>query len=163
RVSLPLTALLTTLLAGVAAPPVGASAPTVALSALVVLLPGLGLTTALSELAVGHLVSGTARFSGAVMALVQLGLGVALGQRLLGALPAAGAACEAPLPDGSVWAATLLAGAAFAGLLRSRPVDAGWIVAAGLVAMAGARLGAGWLGPELGAGLGAFVVALGAN
>ena len=41
----------------------------VAISGLIVLLPGLGLTSAITELSTGHLVSGTARLAGAISVL----------------------------------------------------------------------------------------------
>jgi uncharacterized membrane protein YjjP (DUF1212 family) len=56
------------------------------LAGLIVLMPGLTLTTAISELATRNLASGTARISGAFMTLLGIVFGVALGTRLGSAL-----------------------------------------------------------------------------
>src|SRR5690606_24831027 len=48
---------------------------TVIISALIVLMPGLGLTNAVNELTSQHLVSGTARFAGAVATMIMLTVG----------------------------------------------------------------------------------------
>jgi uncharacterized membrane protein YjjB (DUF3815 family) len=52
----------------------------------VTLLPGLTLATAVSELSTRNLASGSARLIGAITTLVVLGLGVAIGERLIPAL-----------------------------------------------------------------------------
>jgi len=63
-----------------------ASLPVVSLAGLVALLPGLSLATAVSELSSRNLASGSARLVGALTTLVVLGLGVAIGERLIPAL-----------------------------------------------------------------------------
>ena len=57
---------------------------TATLGGLVVLLPGLTLTTALSELATRHLASGAARLSGAFITFLSIVFGVAFGNLFLG-------------------------------------------------------------------------------
>ncbi len=52
------------------------------LAGLVVLLPGLTFTVALTELSTRHLASGTARLSGALVVFLGLGFGLALGAKL---------------------------------------------------------------------------------
>jgi uncharacterized membrane protein YjjB (DUF3815 family) len=52
------------------------------LGGLIVLLPGLTLSAAMSELNAQHLVSGTARLTGAIMRFLVLMFGVALGSRV---------------------------------------------------------------------------------
>src|SRR5205085_11369279 len=54
----------------------------VIIAALIVLLPGLSLTVAMTELATRHLISGTARLMSAVIVLLELVVGVALGEHL---------------------------------------------------------------------------------
>jgi uncharacterized membrane protein YjjP (DUF1212 family) len=54
----------------------------VIISGLVILLPGLGLTIAMAELATANLVSGTARLTGAATIFIQLAFGSALGVEL---------------------------------------------------------------------------------
>ncbi len=130
----------------------------VTLAGLIVLLPGLALTTAMSELAARHLVAGTARFMGAILGFLSLGFGVALGAQLLRALPPLPEARPASLPDWTLFAALVVAPVSFTVLLRARRADLGWIVLAGALAFAGARLGTILFGPELGAFLGAFML-----
>ena len=137
----------------------------VTLAGVVTLLPGLGITTAMTELATRNLASGTARFSGALVQLIGLGFGVALGGRIVAAMP--GVAPPSPLavtpPFAMLAVAVVVAALAFAVLLQARPADMGWIVVSGAVAFGGARLGAHLIGPELGAFVGALLVGLGSN
>ena len=56
----------------------------VTLAGLIILLPGLRLTVALTELAVGHLSAGVARLSGAMVSLATLFVGVTLVWRMAG-------------------------------------------------------------------------------
>lgn len=137
---------------------------TITISGLIVLLPGLSLTTAISELSLRHLVAGTSRLMGAVMTFLQLGFGVALGRVLALALP------QVALPAGdhvrgwpTLVAVLLLAPASFAILMQARARDLGWVLLASTLAYAGMRQGAVWMGPELGAFVGAFVLAIVAN
>lgn len=135
------------------------------LAGVVTLLPGLGLTTAMVELASRHLASGTARFAGAAVTLIGLGFGLALGSRL-GAtwLPPARATGETvtwPFP--AIAVAVLVAALSFAVQLRVRKREIGWAVASGVIAFSGARVGAHLIGPEIGAFGGAFSVALASN
>lgn len=129
----------------------------VLLAAIVVLLPGLTVTTSMIELATAHLVSGTSRLMGAVVTFLQLGFGVALGQRLGELMPEAPVPSAAmPLPWWGDLAAALAAGAGLAVLLKIRRDDFGVVFLAVCVALVGSRVG-GWL---MGAELGAFVGAL---
>ncbi|MGE0322477.1 MAG: threonine/serine exporter ThrE family protein [Polyangiaceae bacterium] len=133
----------------------------ITVSALIVLVPGLTLTVAMSELATAHLMSGTARFAAAAVTFLQMGLGVGLGRelvhRLLGSTPVA--VGSAPLPGFAELAALVLAPFAFAVLFRARRRDIPLIALTSVLGFLGARAGAHLLGPELGAFVGAFVVA----
>jgi uncharacterized membrane protein YjjP (DUF1212 family) len=131
------------------------------LSGLIVLMPGLTITTAISELATRNLASGTLRLSGAFMTLLGIVFGVALGTRLGTAAFGASASIEPVLlPAWAGLAALLLAPLASGIILRADPRDLPWVVAAGLLGVAGGRLGAASLGVELGTFAGAFAVAL---
>ena len=131
------------------------------LAGLIVLLPGLLLTTAITELATRHLASGTLRMSSAFMTLLGIVFGVALGTRLgtmvfgapLSAVPAA-------LPGWAPIVAIVLASASSVVILRADPRDAPWIVAAGLLGVLAGRFGAAKLGQELGMFVAAFGVAM---
>ena len=151
-----------------AAPPLSVYIATVA--GLIVLLPGYTLTIALSELAAEHLSSGTARFAGALVTFLMIGLGVAIGSRLavatIGALVAAppGSAAAATIALGPpVWmqlAALLLAPLALSVLLRAPRTEIPWIVVIGTVGYFAGRLGAEMLEPEVGMFVGALAVGL---
>jgi len=131
------------------------------LAGLIVLMPGLLLTTAITELATRHLASGTLRMSSAFMTLLGIVFGVALGTRLgimlfgapLGALPAA-------LPAWVPLVAVVLASACSVVILRADPHDAPWIVAAGVLGVLAGRFGAAKLGQELGMFVASFGVAM---
>jgi uncharacterized membrane protein YjjP (DUF1212 family) len=56
----------------------------VIMSSLIVLIPGLGLTMAVTELSTDHLASGSARLSGALVTLLKLSLGVLIGTVIVG-------------------------------------------------------------------------------
>lgn len=60
-----------------------ANTGTVALAGIVTLLPGLALTTAMSELSARNLASGSARLMGAVTSLVVIAMGVAVGEAVV--------------------------------------------------------------------------------
>lgn len=163
RLFLVLGALLTGLLAQVLAWRSGGFIPQLAmLAGLIMLLPGLSLTIALNELATGNLVSGTARFAGALVVLLQLAFGVALGQKLGAFLhPAAGV--HLPGPGWLQWPCLLLAPMAITVLLKGRMRDLGWLWAVGLLAYGATLLGSKLFGPETGLGIGALVAGLGSN
>jgi uncharacterized membrane protein YjjP (DUF1212 family) len=130
------------------------------LGGLIVLLPGLTLTVAMTELATRNLASGTARISGAFMTFLAIAFGVALGNRIggaaFGSLPAM--AASAPLPEWTAVVAVVAAGLGFVVVLRAEPRDALWIVAIGALGVIGGRAGAATLGVELGTFAGALAV-----
>lgn len=134
------------------------------LAAIVVLLPGLTVTTAIIELATAHLVSGTSRLMGGVVTFLQIGFGVALGQKLGELLPQAEHVRAAP--EMGLWL-EILAPVVFAmgllPLLKVRKDDALVLLGAIAVATLGARLGGWLLGAELGAFVGALLVASAAH
>lgn len=135
------------------------------LSGLIVLIPGLTLTISMRELAAGHLACGTARFSGALLAFVAMGLGVALGTAMGELLPLAdaGAATSAVLPVWAEWAMLVMVAICFAVLFKAMPKDIIWMIAAGILAFWGSRGGAHLLGPQLGAFVGAALVCIASN
>ncbi len=134
------------------------------LASLIVLLPGLTLTVAMRELATRHLVSGTARLTGAVLIFFQLGFGVALGSQINRVLPPVlFSSTSAPLPDWTLWIALLIAPLTFTVLFNASRRDAGWIILACLLSFSGARAGAYLLGPELGVCIGAILMGAGSN
>jgi len=127
------------------------------LASLVYLLPGLALTLAMMELSTRNLIAGTSRFSGAMMVFLLLGFGVALGRRVDVVLPPAPPSVPVEaLPGWAIAPGLLVVALALAVLFRARRGDFPWILLAAVAAATGARAGALWLGPELGAFLGAL-------
>lgn len=139
--------------------------PTVTtVAAIVVLLPGLSFTTALAELAMRHLSSGSARLLGTLAVLLTMVVGVGIGDRL------------AELAFGRVtivsggelgWpfhiAALLATWVSYTILLRGTRSQAVWILLAVAIGYGGARLGRALLTPELGAFVGALLVTIAGN
>lgn len=151
------------------------------LAGLAVLLPGLMLTTALTELSAQHLSSGTARLMGALVVFLALGFGIALGARfggvvghlMGGAFPSLNidhsiattfvVPGTSDLPGWTEWLALLIAPLAFTVLLNAERRDAGIIVIASAMSYITARVAGNAVGEELGAFLGALVVSAGSN
>jgi len=97
---------------------------TVIIASLMALLPGLALTNAFSELTAQHLVSGTARISGALSTLLKLTVGVMVALAVLhviGVEPDIRAGHEQR--QWLEWAAVPCAALAFAVLFRTAPRD----------------------------------------
>ena len=93
---------------------------TVIIAALIVLLPGMALTNAMNELTSQHLVSGTARFAGAMSSLLKLTVGTMIAvtlAALFGIEPQVRAL--RPQPDWVEALALVLAAFAFAVLFRA--------------------------------------------
>lgn len=135
------------------------------LSGIIVLVPGLTLTVAMSELATRNLASGTARLMAAVMVFLEITVGMALAHQAAGLLwePGATASTGTSLP---AWLDPLVIGAAAAALtvlFRAAPRRMGWIFLGCLAAFYGSRVGSLLLGPELGVFVGAFAVTAGSN
>lgn len=164
RLLVPLGAFATAAIVGVLASFVEIVRPICIIASLIVLIPGMRLTSAMQELALGHLVSGTARMTGAILILMQMGLGVALGSRLVDALTSP-ALADAPtaLP---AWT-TVVAIAFFAFsctiLYLGRLRDFFTVLPMSFVAYFASRYGQMWLGPEVGAAIGALLLGIGAN
>lgn len=154
-------ALVTTLLAraiGLAGAPV--HEPILVLAGVIVLLPGFTLTVATLELATANVVSGTSRLVGGLSTLVQLAFGVALGRHFAELLPALAVQPPAESPEWLILAAHALAAFGFILLLKAAPRDIPAILLGAAASVAGMRLGRVWLGPELGAFLGALSIGI---
>src|SRR5690606_26414897 len=91
--------------------------------------------------------------------------GVALGGRLAAVLFGT-AAAPVPAPDPPAWTTVpaLVLGTLTVGVLfRARPQDTWWIVPTGFLSYAGVRWGVIYLGPELGAFVGALLLGVASN
>lgn len=134
------------------------------LAGLIVLVPGLTLTIAMTEISTRHLVSGTARLSGAIMIFLGIAFGVALGSTLgQNAFGPALVAQPIVLQPWTNLVALVAASLAFVVLLKAEMQDAGWIILAGGLGFYGSRIGAAALGPELGTFIGALTAGIASN
>jgi len=138
--------------------------PICIVASLIVLLPGMMLTSAMQELALGHLVSGTARTTAAILILMQMGLGVALGTRLIDAVsnPILTVNPE-PLPGWTTWVAIVFVAFSCTILYLGRLRDFLTVLPMSFIAYLASRYGQMWLGPEVGAAIGALVLGASAN
>ena len=134
------------------------------LAGLIVLIPGLELSTAMTELANRHLASGTARLNGALMTFLTIALGVAFGtslvERLLGPAPGA---LPLALPGWTEGVALVIAPLAIMTLLDAPVREAPGVLLTSVLAFVGGRFGAAWLGPELGIFVGALTAGIVSN
>lgn len=137
---------------------------TTTLAALIVILPGLTLTLAMTELASRHLVSGTARLAGALTVFLVMIVGVAAATALLTLVH--GPIRSVPvvrLPEFTRYIALAVAPLGFGILMRARPRDFPAIYVASLVAYFGMQGGQVALGAELGASVGSFAIGVVTN
>lgn len=141
----------------------GVSPSIVTIAALIALLPGMMLTTAMTELATGNLVSGTARMMSAIIVLLQLALGVALGEKVARTLWHLGPVVSTTLPGWSEWAAFVAGTLGMVVVCQAEKRAIGWILLASLIGYAGSNYGTRLLGPELGVLIGALALGIGAN
>jgi uncharacterized membrane protein YjjB (DUF3815 family) len=137
---------------------------TVIVSSLIVLLPGLMLTTAVNELATQHYVSGVARFAGACTILLKLAFGTVAAMQIAHAMgidltpPAV-----APLPRLTEIIALIGSSFAFAILFRAARRDYPLVMMSAWLGYASTRLGGYLFGPEFGVFFAGFIVSAAAN
>ncbi len=137
---------------------------TVIIASLIVLLPGMALTNAMNELTSRHLVSGTARFAGALTTILKLTIGTAIAlsiAQLLGMEPAVRA--SRPQPDWVVWWALALGAFAFAVLFRAQRRDYPLVMAAAASGYLISRYGGEAFGPQAGVFLAALATTAAGN
>ncbi|GGK13256.1 threonine/serine ThrE exporter family protein [Luteimonas terricola] len=137
---------------------------TVIISALIVLMPGLALTNAVNELTSQHLMSGTARFAGAVATMIMLTVGTMVAMAaagMVGIEPQVRA--WRPQPDWVEWCALALAAFAFAVLFRAKARDYPLVAAAAATGYLVSRLAGQAWGAELGIFLSALVITAAGN
>src|SRR5690606_22952446 len=122
--------------------------------ALIVLLPGLMLTNAVSELVARHWGSGSARVAGAATVLLKLAFGTLIGDQLIGAFG------WEQLGTGLIrvsswneWLALAASGVAFAVLFRAQPRDYPLVIASVWIGYLVTRYG----GLAFGSGVGVFL------
>ncbi len=143
--------------------PVALFTPISILASLIVLLPGLTLTVAMNEVALGHVVSGSARLTAAVGTFLQLGFGVAIGSRIGDALGGGAPVSPEPWPEWTILPALLLSSLSLTVLFRARWRDSALILPMATLAYLGSRWGSAFTSPEVGAALGALLLGGAAN
>lgn len=129
----------------------GLNVGVIIISGLIIFMPGLFITIAIAEIATNNLVSGTARLVGGVMILLKLTFGVFIGSKIASwfhyqpwdihfeAIP--------------VWVAYVtLPITAFMSVInfKANRIDWKWVTLAGIYGYLCSKLGANYLGPELG-------------
>jgi uncharacterized membrane protein YjjP (DUF1212 family) len=139
--------------------------PSVVLAGIIMLLPGLAITRGVEELADHHLVSGSARLAGAVVTLVNLSFGVAMGYALLATLRFMPHSVTASPGSAVLFTAIAIVGMTLALTIstNSRTSDVLVVLAAVTLAVLGGRLGSALVGPTLGVAFAAILVGLGSN
>ncbi|HEU0154366.1 MAG TPA: threonine/serine exporter family protein [Arenimonas sp.] len=143
-----IAALVATLLAAAVATWIAPlSLNTVIISSLIVLMPGLMLTNAVSELSSQQLMSGTARFAGALMILMKLTFGTVAAMQIVGLLGWVPQEAPAqPLAPLAALAALGVAAYAFAVLFQASARDYPLVMAAVLLGYGLTRVGGEMLG-----------------
>lgn len=141
----------------------GVTPSIVTIAALIAMLPGMTLTNAMTELATRNLVSGTARMMSALIVLLELALGVALGERLARSLWHVAAVTPVPLPGWSEWVAFVVGTIGMVIVCQAEKRALPWIMLTSLIAYAASNFGADLLGPELGVLIGALALGIAAN
>lgn len=136
-------------------------------ASLIVLIPGLGLTIAVTELSTNHLASGSARLSGALVTLLKLGLGVLIGTVVVrwfgwSMLEVPPGSLPVPPPWGR-WVALVLAAFSFAVLFSVRHQDIHIAMLAAIISYLVSRAGVAIGGLEFGVFLATFCIAILAN
>lgn len=144
----------------------GINVPFVVLSAVILFVPGLGLTVALTEISTRHLISGASRLLDASMQLLKLFFGAAAG--IAGAGLLFGEAAEAAwiwpnLPAWKTWPALAGLSLALSVAFNIPRRKLGWGLLTALIAFSAARLGEAWLGMHAGMFLGALAAGLFSN
>lgn len=133
----------------------------VTLGSLIVLLPGLTVTIAINELATQNLAAGTARLFGAIVLLLTLAFGVAIGGGLGQKLTATPMGVPPAVVSDWMWyAAFLSAPTAFAVLFRANFRDFLFISLTCLMGFAVAQQAATVLSKEVSGAVGSFTVGI---
>jgi len=131
----------------------------VTIASLIVLLPGMAITTAMIELATRNLIAGTARLMSAVIVLLELVVGVALGEHVAGALVTVHQPIPHALPEWANWLALGAASVSISVVVRAQTRAFAYIILACTVGYVGTRAGTEWLGHDM-ATLGVLVGAI---
>jgi uncharacterized membrane protein YjjP (DUF1212 family) len=128
------------------------------LAGLIVLVPGMTLTTAMTELSTNNLISGTARLMGSAVTFLKLGFGAALGTRLGSVWFHPGVEVAVASPFWADWPGLAVAAVALSVILQAEARELGWILVVSGLGLLGLHSGTLWLSPDLGPFLAAVIV-----
>jgi uncharacterized membrane protein YjjP (DUF1212 family) len=122
---------------------------TTVLASLIVLFPGMTLTTAVRELSTRHLVSGVARLADAVATLMKLAFGTLAANELCKALGLVPSAAVLPsIPDWAIWVSLIFGTYGFAVLFRAAQSDFPLVMASAALGYAVTYFGSRQFSPE---------------
>lgn len=141
------------------------SLKTVVIAAVIVLLPGMMLTNAVAELTSQHLVSGTARFAGALATLLKLTFGTVAASHIatqLGWVPQE-ALANVLAPAWVEWTALALGSYAFAVLFRADRRDYPLVMASAILGYSITKFGGQRFGSEAGVFIASLVITVLSN
>ncbi|WNC73024.1 threonine/serine exporter family protein [Thalassotalea psychrophila] len=135
------------------------NAPLVILSSIIVFIPGLTLTTGLSEIAERNLISGTAKIMDALMTMFKLYFGAILGLTLGSLLWGGVEKVDVELvPLWTQWLAVLTLSMSLVIIFKARPRHAFWGILSGFIAFGSSVWAANYVGIALSAFVGSFAV-----
>lgn len=121
------------------------------LSSLIIFMPGLFITIAIAEIATQNLVSGTARLVGGVMVLLKLTFGVFIGSKLASWFHFTELKLDFSIIPWWVTIISLPITALISNMsFKTNREDWKWVTIAGIFGFICAKIGAKYLGPELG-------------
>ncbi|MEP7042969.1 MAG: threonine/serine exporter family protein [Dokdonella sp.] len=136
----------------------------VVIASLIVLMPGMTLTTAVRELSSQHLISGTARMMGAVTTLLKLTFGTAVAVQTCVLLHMVPAQLDSPpLPSWTEWAAVVAAAFSFAVLFKSPKRDYPVVIGAVLLGYFCTQAAGTHVTPAFGTFLASLVIGAASN
>jgi uncharacterized membrane protein YjjP (DUF1212 family) len=134
------------------------------LASLIVLVPGLSITSAAVELATQHLVSGTARMAGAFTTLLKLSFGAFVGSEVAAIAGLTGLkGVVAVAPSWIPWLGLLVSACSFAVMFKAKARDVPLAIFAAILGYTCTRWGGQWYGAEFGVFFAGLVVTLCAN
>ena len=151
---------------GMAVLGIGINVPFVILSSIIIFIPGLALTVALTEISVSHLISGSSRLVDAAMLLVKLFFGAISGMAVANFLFHGDGSATAYLPLFPAWKTwPALAGLSFGlGIAFNIPHRKMlWGLLSAAIAFGAASIGEAWFGMYAGMFIGALAVGLFSN
>ncbi|HLW57740.1 MAG TPA: threonine/serine exporter family protein [Bacteriovoracaceae bacterium] len=138
--------------------------PVIILSGLIIFMPGLNITIAISEIATYNLTSGTSRLVGGIMTTLKLTFGVFLGSKIASWFHYPSIDIDFnPIAPWVIIITLPITALMFTVNFKAKRADWKWIFIAGIFGYFCSRLGTHYLGPELGIFFGGACVGAGSN